>query len=176
MRTTVGLRPIVLIAIMFAAGCTTGGWDGVINPADRPAEKTAFPEISDWETLRISADHGGCPPFPCPGYRVEIAGDGTVTYDGKFLVSVAGHRTARISRAKIHSLVQKFRRAEFFWADGYYWGGLEDGGSYSISIAFDGRTKTIDCRDGGGPPPGIYELMDEVDRTAGTARWVGRTW
>ena len=168
-------RLIGVIAIIFASGCTNG-WDGVIDPASRTAEKTAFPEISDWNTLRISVDYGGCPPSPCPGYRVEVAGDGTVTYDGEFLVSVVGHHTARISRAKVLSLVHKFRRAEFFWANSFYLGGLEDGSSYSISIAFDGREKTIDCRDGGGPPREIYELMNEVDRTAGTARWVGRTW
>ena len=46
----------------------------------------AFPEIHDWNTLRITLSRSGCY-GRCPVYKVEIHGDGTVLYDGKVNVA-----------------------------------------------------------------------------------------
>ena len=66
----------------------------------RPNVNAVFPEIHDWNTLRITLSRSGCY-GKCPTYEVEIHGDGTVLYDGKFDVAAKGKHTAKISHASV---------------------------------------------------------------------------
>jgi len=153
-----GLGRLTVVAFaIFATCCTHDGWNGMIDPADRPAVKTPFPEISDWRTVRIRFDRL-CGIVACGLHRVEILGDGTVIFDDKL--------TSHVPSSKVRALVRKFQRAEFFWADSFYGPMTEDAGLQDISIAFDGREKAIHLEGSG--PQEIFQLMDEIDRTAGT--------
>jgi len=66
------------------------------SDATRPQLKVnaAFPEIHDWNTLRITLSRSLCY-GRCPVYEVEIHGDGTFLYDGKLNVDAKGKRTAK---------------------------------------------------------------------------------
>jgi hypothetical protein len=47
-------------------------------------------------------------------YSVEIGREGTVDYDGKSFVAVAGRASSRIDRASVSALVERLERAGFF--------------------------------------------------------------
>lgn len=146
---------------------------GGIKYNKRPAIRAAFPEIRDWSTLKITLARGPCL-GSCPIYSVEIDGDGTVIYYGKDFVAVKAGRTDKIAKEAVQDLVASFRKAEFFWLFDGYDGGLSDGPPCTISIAFDGVSKSVLDHAGGlaGLPSEIGALEVEIDKLAGTAKWV----
>lgn len=114
--------------------------------------------------MRIELDRPICGVGACGVPKVEISGDGTVRFDEKF--------TTHIPQYKVRALVRKFQRAEFFWADDHYWSRMEDPNVADLSIAFDNQKKAIHME--GSEPYEIHLLIDEVDKTAGTAAWIHR--
>ena len=97
---------MTFMTLMFCAGVARAQ-DGpaaytVMGPISRlpndgrPETKVPFPEIKDWNTLKITLTRGPC--FgSCPAYSVEIDGDGTVRYNGKGWVAIEGIDTAKDS-------------------------------------------------------------------------------
>lgn len=147
----------------------------------------AFPAI-DYATLRIELIRGGC--FgPCPVYRVSIAGDGTVTYnttvheDGAGAahqafnpngVLVVGKHRAKIDRAALDGLIAQFRAARFFGLKKEYAASITDASAYMLRFSTGGQTMEVVDYVGQmiGMPDVVKTLENEVDRVAGTARWV----
>lgn len=70
-----------------------------------------FSGVRDWNSVRIRLEHTPCS-GPCSVFSVEIAGDGTVQYDGKSRVAVLGRHTGRVSRDEVESLFNRFRGSE----------------------------------------------------------------
>jgi hypothetical protein len=56
-----------------------------------------FPEIHDWNSLRITLSRSGCYGM-CSTYEIEIHGDGTVLYDGEAHVGTTGRKKVNISQ------------------------------------------------------------------------------
>jgi len=101
-----------------------------------------FPEIHDWNSLRITLSRSGCY-GSCPTYEVEIHGDGSVLYDGKANVATKGRHTGKISHASLMELVGAFRKADYFsLADGYV-SGVTDMPTCASSISFDEQSKSV---------------------------------
>jgi uncharacterized protein DUF6438/ankyrin repeat protein len=139
----------------------------------RPQKKVAFPEISDWRSLKITLERGMC--FgTCPVYRVEIRGDGTVSYDGDAFVAVAGPHKARIAEQDVRDLFAAFRKAEFFWLLDGYSAPVTDFPSNHIAIAFDPHEKSVSDYVGRavGMPKDVSDLEEMIDRLAVTRKWV----
>jgi Domain of unknown function (DUF6438) len=90
-----------------------------LPPERLPSVHRPFPEIHDWNTLRIGLKRGAC--FgSCPAYELEIRGDGTVRYKGAAYVAVTGEHEGSISRKDMETLLGLFRRADFFSLDSKY--------------------------------------------------------
>ena len=96
----------ILLATLLAALLGFG-------PDSSPQEHLPFPEIHDWNSLRITLNRSGCY-GRCPAYEIEIHGDGTVLYEGKANVATKGKRTGKISHATLSDLVDVFRKADYF--------------------------------------------------------------
>jgi hypothetical protein len=157
-------RIAAFAAMLMLVGCTADVPDRAINPATQSSTKTAFPEITDWKSLRIQR-YSLRGIVACGVPKVLIKGDGTVIFDDR--------STIRIPQYKIRALVRKFQRARFFEADdSYCCAQVEDAGSTDISIAFDGLEKTVRL-DGTGPSE-MYALADAVDEAAGSADYYAR--
>jgi uncharacterized protein DUF6438 len=137
--------------------------------------KAAFPEIHDWNTLRITLSRSGCY-GRCPTYEVEIHGDGTVLYDGKFNVAVKGKHTAKISHASLAELVDFFRKANYFSLSDRYVSSVTDSPAYETSISFDGVSKSVLDYVGKsvGMPSTVSDVEAAIDRLSGACKWVGR--
>jgi hypothetical protein len=134
---------------------------------------STFPEISDWNSLRITLERGGCL-GTCPIYKVEIRGDGTVLYDGTQFVAVTGRQEDHIPVAAVRELFEQFRKTNYFaYSDVYTIVGF-DVPTYTTSIAFDGRSKSVLNFDGPsvGMPRVVTDLENAIDRAANTDKWI----
>lgn len=139
----------------------------------RPAG-ASFPPVKDWASLRIRLERDVCL-GRCPSYTVEIAGDGSVTYDGRACVAVRGEQRARISADAVRGLVAKFRDLDFFTLRDRYASEVTDHPTTTTAITYDGRTKSVVDYVGleAGMPRAVTGLEDAVDAAAGTKRWIG---
>jgi hypothetical protein len=135
----------------------------------------AFPEIHDWNSLRITLSRSGCY-GGCPAYSIEIHGDGTVLYEGKAFVDTKGRRTAKLSHAKLVELVDVFRNADYFSLSDRYASAITDWPKFETSISFDGVSKSVLDYAGQqvGMPSTVSDVEAAIDRVSGASKWVGR--
>lgn len=165
----------VVVALALLAQCSVGADD--------------FP-IVDRDKLTIALQRSAC--FgACPDYSVTIHGDGRVVFetDGEAtdLVSglhramafssgvlVRGRHDDRIDPAAVAALVQQFREAHFFSLRDEYAAQITDHPTYVLTIDTGHGKKTVVDYVGQevGMPRSVSHLQEEVDRLAGTARWV----
>ena len=144
-----------------------------LPPERPPSVHRAFPDIHDWNTLRIGLKRSGC--FgDCASYELEIRGDGTVRYTGRSAVAVTGEHVTSISREDLTTLLSLFRKADFSSLDSKYSGTWSDGQTNTISLAFDGREMFVVDYFGveAGMPEAVEQLVGAIDRYGGANRWV----
>jgi len=110
----------------------------------------------------------------CPDYSVTIASDGAVTYVGRNFVLERGERRGRADPEDIARLRAMARSAGFFRLRDDYRARVTDLPTTTLAISDQGRTKTVIDYGGAmvGMPDSVRALQDEVDRVAGTARWI----
>lgn len=168
-------RWLALLAVAFAvasiAPASAAGPLGAHRP--RPPHRIAFPRIHDWSTLKISLRRTMC--FgACPSYSVEITGDGTVSWHGERNVAFVGDTTATVPHRDVTALYRAFRRADFFWLYDSYHAPITDLPTYTVTISYDGNTKSVADYAGtaAGMPHVVSDLEQMIDKTAGTARWI----
>lgn len=151
--------------------------------------KARFPPI-DYSNLRISLARSNC--FgSCPDYAVTIDGSGLVefatttppwgepakVYGRQGLahnVLLPGTHRARIDRATLDALIERFRAAHFFGLRRKYSAKVTDSPTYVLRFQTGGRSWTVTDYVGkeAGMPPVVTALEQAVDKAAGTARWV----
>ena len=158
-------------------------------PAQWGDQNAQFPPI-DYASLRIELSRSAC--FgPCPDYAVRIDGSGGILFStrGPSLEGAAevhrefnsdvgvllpGTHRGRIDRAALDALIARFREARFFSLRPDYTASVTDNPTYRLRFSSGGRTWTVTDYVGrtAGMPAVVTALEDEVDRVAGTARWV----
>ena len=154
---------ILMAILLFASLGPRQDSSAQLDP--HPKVNAAFPEIHDWNTLRITLSRSGCY-GRCPSYEVEIHGDGTVLYDGKFNVAAKGKRRAKISPASLVELVDFFRKANYLSLSDRYVSGITDNPTYKTSISFGGVSKSVLDYVGQsvGMPSTVSDLELAIDR------------
>lgn len=113
-----------------------------IDTAEKRGARIAFPEVNDWQSLRIRLRrevHG----WGGPAYEFTIRGDGSISYLGHGGVALMERHCAVVPRAAVERLVEEFRRGEFFSLNDRYVAQASDVNSVELSISFDGRTKRV---------------------------------
>lgn len=132
-----------------------------------------FPRVKSWNSLVITLTRTGCFGH-CPDYTVEIRGDGTVIFNGRRFVVHTGEYRAKISRAAVRALVDKFRTADYFALADRYVAHATDLPTYTTSIAFDGHQKSVKDYGGQiiGAPFAVNEIENAIDEAANTAQWI----
>jgi hypothetical protein len=153
-------EPCGLLFLAFAAGCTSAE----TSPA------------SSQQAVHVKLERGPCL-GRCPVYSVEIDGRGKVDYQGDQFVRVKGRRTDSIPPSSVAALLDKFCAADFWSLKPRYIAGVTDNPEYQITLTVGGQTKTVVDYVGGdaGMPMSVGELESEIDRIAGTERWVGHS-
>ena len=153
-RTLVGL-----IAALALSACAN---------AAEPTPENAGP-------VEIVLDRTPCFGF-CPDYTVSISGDGGVLFEGRRFVNVTGEQRAQISPAEVQALLARFDAIGFDGLQNEYRGQMTDLPTTTITLTRNGRTKSVLDYGGfsAGMPQAVRDLQDEIDRVAGTSRWVLR--
>lgn len=149
----------------------------IVPPDRRPAERTGFPEIVDWNSLRMTLERTRCS-AKCPSYTLEVRGDGSVHYDGDHDTNYYGEWSGTVSQSTVRELFSNFRGADYFWL---FRGYVEDHANafpmYRTSISYDKNKMSVEELRGEyvGLPTSVRDLEDAIDRLAGPEHWVTRT-
>lgn len=168
-------RPLRWVLVSFFLGLVPGSAQDSRPIGERGGTHVPFPEIHDWNSLRITLSRGACY-GTCPIYEIAIHGDGTVLYEGKAYVETQGKKNAKISHAALVQLVDAFRKADYFSLADKYVSGVTDHPRYVTSISFDGVSKSVLDYVGRevGMPVGVSEVEAAIDRLSGASQWIGR--
>lgn len=132
-----------------------------------------FPEIHNWNSLRITFSCSGCYGM-CSTYEIEIHGDGTVLYNGEAYVRTKGRKKAKISQPSLVKLVDAFHQADYFsLADGYV-SGVTDSQTCASSISFDGQSKSVMDYVGrqAAMPPAVSDLEEAIVQLSGATKFI----
>jgi hypothetical protein len=123
----------------------------------------------------ITLTRGACFGF-CPVYSVSITGDGQVTYVGRNFVNVTGEQHATVPASEVQALLRRFDAAHFASLQDEYRARVSDLPTYTVELQRNGVRKSVLDYGGlsAGMPQTVRELQDEIDRVAGTSRWVLR--
>jgi acetamidase/formamidase len=132
---------------------------------------------SDFITMERTVCFGSC-----PSYKVTIAQDGLVTFEGRQFVKTKGTTTARINPEDFKKLVNEFEKIKYFSLDDRYEPGspgcpnaATDSPSARTSIRMNGRSKSVShyygCRDSE-VLRALTTLERKVDEIAGTEKWI----
>lgn len=163
-----------VILLLFAGIITVRNiWPQDAWPRSRPFFRTAFPEIRDWKSLRISLERGHCL-GPCPKYRVDIAGDGKLVFRASSWNGGTEEIHKSIAPQEVRALYNSFREADFYWLyKGYYWG-VFDLAQTSVEISYDGQSRKVIDYFGrrAGMPEDVTKLEAKIDALAGTTVWL----
>ncbi len=112
----------------------------------------------------------------CPDYSVTITGEGEVRYAGRHFVNVVGEARATIAPAQVQALLARFDAIGFERLRDEYRASVTDNPTTIVTLTRGGRTKRVVDYVGvaAGMPESVRALQDEIDRVAGSARWVLR--
>jgi hypothetical protein len=149
-----------------------------IYPPEKWAKtKVPFPEIHDWNSLRIIFKQAKMCDGGCLSYSVEIQGDGSVTFHGGPYALITGEHHATIPKDAVVNLVNEFRRADYFSLKKRYEDSITDQTGITTSIEFDGNRKQVFDYVGlsAGLPNVVKTLEAAINQTAGTGKWLKET-
>ncbi len=123
----------------------------------------------------ITLSRSACFGF-CPAYTVTITSDGQVTYVGRGFVNITGEQRANVSPEAVQALLRRFDAAHFESLNDAYRASVTDIPTYTIVLERNGGRKTVVDYGGMsvGMPQAVRDLQNEIDRVAGTSRWVLR--
>jgi hypothetical protein len=112
----------------------------------------------------------------CPAYTVSITGDGQVTYTGRSFVNVVGEQHATIAPEAVRGLLRRFDAVHFEALNDAYRANVTDLPTMTVSLTRNGHRKVVVDYGGlsAGMPEAVRDLQAEIDRVAGTSRWVLR--
>ncbi len=133
----------------------------VPKPVLRPDSKIAI-------SLRRTTCYG-----TCPSYTVTVSEQGVV-YEGRQFVAIAGTHRAPVKPGAVRGLAQRMIAANWFGMEDTYAANATDSPSQTVTLTVDGRTKKVVDYVGihAGMPDVVEDVEYEIDRTAGSDRWV----
>ncbi len=116
----------------------------------------------------------------CPDYTLRLHGSGRVEYVGRHFVCDFGQREAAADTQEVRRLVEAMLTAGFIgltWKPGALMTDLE---TVVTTLHHDGRTFRVRHYHGDpGAPQWLSSMEEEIDRVAGSARWLpitGEDW
>jgi ankyrin repeat protein len=148
----------------------------ILPPEKLPKVHHDFPHTGSGNGVVMTLERTGC--FgTCPGYSVEIHGDGTVIFSGKGYVVVTGEHRDRLSVEQVSELIDKFREADYFSLEDEYNYPVTDCPTFMTSFRVDQVQKRVTDYVGeeAGMPEKVSELEAAIDRVADTQKWIRGT-
>lgn len=151
------MRSLIVLLAVFVVACAPVGAGAQVGPVEITLSRTS------------------CYGF-CPDYSVTINDQGEVRFEGRRFVNVVGEAHATVPRAEVARLLARFDAVGFDTLRDEYRARVTDNPTTTIMLTRNGRSKRVVDYVGiaVGMPEAARELQDEIDRVAGTARWVLR--
>ncbi len=174
-RLFVGLHAMSLrgTAALCALGLAACAPNGAV-----PDSSVATPSAAPAYT-RVTLERKPC--FgTCPVYRVSVAEDGAVVFEGVRHVDSVGSFAGRIDAQRVAALARLFDEHDYFALDDKYAFGEPNCPSYGTdaptvitSVTIGGRSKRVEHDLGcAGVPQRLHDLEWRIDEIVGTSRWI----
>lgn len=131
------------------------------------------PTLRADSTIVISLQRTACY-GSCPAYAVTLSKQ-EVLYEGDRFGAVEGtHRAPPPEQGAVGVLAQRMLDAGWFGLEDRYHANWTDNPTQTVTLTVDGKTKTVVDYVGieAGMPDAIRDIEYEIDRTAGSGRWV----
>lgn len=143
-----------------------------LDEEEQPEAHLPLP-IVPLDRVHISLERTGCY-GSCPAYRVDIHGDGRVTYNGGRFVDVEGEHTYEISPSDVARLVESLRTKDLWSLRPAYRAGITDNPTYLLTMRMGDKEHQIEDYVGRwvGMPRAVTDFEDEVDRIAKSNMWL----
>jgi hypothetical protein len=162
-------RPVVVAGLLVAAALSAC--------RGQPAPPSPPVAASD-ASLRITLERRPCY-GTCPFYRLALAGDGTLRYEGVRFVQREGALEEPIPSARVVALADSLAAGGFAGMADRYVSGEAACGLYAAdapvviaSLTRNGVTKTVEHDQGcAGAPRALAALQDLIDEVARSWRW-----
>lgn len=149
-----------------------------VIPEERWGQRQPFPTVRNWKTVKISFERRHrCDEPRCLDYKMEISGDGIVRFTRTRWASLNPmQRTAHLSLPDVRRLIEEFEQASFFSMLDRYVYPLTDGTGTTLTVSFDGQSKTVHEYAGlaAGSPTALIQLEKAVMQVAGANGWLER--
>ncbi len=108
----------------------------------------------------------------CPEYEVTIWGNGRVRYEGHYYVRIEGVRKRTIPISDAQKLLRRLQDLQFFqWEEAK--GACLDLPEVHITASLGSQRRHV--LEGCNQPGKILDLAEEIDKIAGTERWVNKS-
>jgi ankyrin repeat protein len=144
----------------------------LVPPERLPKKHVPPPPLRPTSAIVITLERTGC--FgSCPSYRVTLANE-RIEFDGHGYVAASGRHTEFVDPNDVRNLAARFIAADFYSMDPVYRAAVTDSPTYTLSISIDGKEMRVVDYVGEWErmPAVISELENEVDKLAGTDRWI----
>jgi len=106
----------------------------------------------------------------CPDYDVTMRGDGTVTYEGRSNVRIAGEHTWKVDPAAVRALAREMQEAGYFELQDEYTAHVTDLPTTYTSLTIGPRTKTV--KNYFKAPEKLRDLENRIDVVTDAKRYV----
>lgn len=143
-----------------------------IDEQERPARHIPLPNAAR-ERIKITLDRTEC--FgTCPSYRVEIRGDGLVTYTGRRHVDVEGEHVYKVPQVDVARLIASLSTKDIWSLRSEYVARITDMPGAQLTIQIGTETHSLKDYVGryAGMPRAVNDFEQEIDNVAQTRMWL----
>ena len=110
----------------------------------------------------------------CPVYSVGVRGDGAVFFYGQQSTQTIGFASSTIPQAAVAGLFAFLAARSFVTLHTHYVRRATDHPLQTVILRQGTNFKYVDHDSSNNTEPKIEQIEDEIDRVAGTARWIGK--
>jgi hypothetical protein len=111
---------------------------------------------------------------PCPAYQVEIFGDGSVVYEGRYPADVSGRHASHVSKEKVVRLIDDIREKDIWSVRESFRTEVTDLPTFKLTLRFGTDVHSIEDYGGDseGMPKEVTEVESEIDAVAEPEIWL----
>ena len=141
-------------------------------PMETPPKAVEKPVLRPESQVQVSLQRTACY-GSCPAYTVTLSGQGVV-YEGDRFNAVMGTHHAPLEQGALRALAERMRNAGWFGMEDKYRANWTDNPTQTVTLTVDGQTKKVIDYVGieAGMPDAVRDIEYEIDRIAGSGRWV----
>lgn len=143
-----------------------------IDEEERPERHIPLPNAAQ-ERIKITLERTQC--FgTCPSYRVEIRGDGLVTYTGRRYVDVEGEHIYKVPVVDVARLIVSLSRKDIWSLRSEYAARITDLPGAQLTLQMGNQTHSLKDYVGryAGMPRAVNDFEQEIDNVAQTHMWL----